>query len=258
MIKSIIFLLLLNILAIAGYSQAADPQKRHQNYLQVNRQIYARHGDPGSGKLNTSDDKIQLLTEQLHEIISQEIETALASAKASDSSIAGAILELQGDLSMAGRVPDMDMPYAKFLTVNGVQTLAVGYVILRGGDAIPDSQPYLEFYGKPAGIWEKKASAPTLSDFQGFTFSVAQLNSGLPSEAWFLAWGIPCGNSQGSEYLRLYAFDGSTVRTIWKRGPLPAGNVTVTPDTVTLDYRDEESPTGLAHEVLHVTLGGLQ
>jgi hypothetical protein len=146
-------------------------------------------------------------------MIAKEIDMALAAPNPSDGSIAGAISSLQGDLSMAGWVPDMDIPYAKFFTLSSVQSLAVAYVTLQGGDAIPDTQAYLEFYDKPTGIWEKKASAPTISDFKRSSFAVAQIDSGVPGEAWFLAWGLMIGSSDGSRNVRLYAFDGSKVRT---------------------------------------------
>jgi hypothetical protein len=237
---------------------SANPVERHDRYIRLNRQIYARHKDPGSGELNRSDGKFKSASQQLHNMISQEIEIALAAPNPSDGSIVNAISTLQGEMALSAWDQDAtNTPFAKLFTLSGIPTLAVAYVIMEGGEGIPDTQAYLEFYDKPHGIWEKKASAPTLPDFKDFTSSVAQLNSGVAGEAWFLAWGIPCGNSQGSEYLRLYAFDGSTVRTIWQRGPLPAGNVTVAPDSVTLDYRDEDTPTGLAHEVLHVTSDGL-
>ena len=124
--------------------------------------------------------------------------------------------------------------------------------------AIPDTHPYLEFYDNSSGTWQKKASASTLDEFRGYRFSVAQMKSPVLSEAWFLAWGSAIGNSQGSVYLHLYAFDGSTVRTVWSRGPVTAGQVKVAPGSVTLDYEDDNTPTGMAHEVLQVTSNGLE
>jgi hypothetical protein len=264
MAKTIILALLLAISCRPGRAQRdtsqsdSGPDQRHQTYVQLNRQIYARHSDPGSGELNASDDKVKSASQQLHDMLSQEIQTALSAPKASETTVVAAISALQGDLSMAGWVPEMNIPFAKFFSLNGTPTVAVGYVILRGGDAIPDTQACLEFYDKSSGVWAEKATAPTSSDFERFTFSLAQLNSGLPGEAWFLAWGVPMGNSVGAEYLRLYAFDGLTVRTVWQRGPLPYGKVTVSKDTVTLEYEDEGTASGSTKQVLHVTPNGLE
>jgi hypothetical protein len=265
MTKSMTFALLFTVLSCTGRAQTSDspeapasPQERRQNYLQLNRQIYARHQDPSSGQLNASEEKARSKRDQLHNMIAKEIDMALAAPNPSDGSIAGAISSLQGDLSMAGWVPDMDIPYAKFFTLSSVQSLAVAYVTLQGGDAIPDTQAYLEFYDKPTGIWEKKASAPTISDFKRSSFAVAQIDSGVPGEAWFLAWGLMIGSSDGSRNVRLYAFDGSKVRTIWKRDWLPGATITTAADSITLEYQDRQSPGGRAHEVLHVTSNGLQ
>jgi hypothetical protein len=141
--------------------------------------------------------------------------------------------------------------------VNGIQTAAVAYVIMQGGDAIPDTQPYLVFYDNASGDWTKKATAPTLHDFEGCTFSVAQLNPGVPGEAWFLAWGQPFGSSHGTKHVRLYAFDGAAIRTIWQRNSLDGGKITTTPDTVTIDYLDPKDPSIEKHEVFHVSPDGL-
>ncbi|HXE12271.1 MAG TPA: hypothetical protein VN633_09135 [Bryobacteraceae bacterium] len=246
---------LLHAQATASFPKSAEA--RHQRYTDLNRQIYRRHDDPDSGKLRQFADKANYASQQLQEMISQEIERALAS-RASNASIVSAISNLQGDLSMSKWVDDMDIPFAKLFSLNDVPTLAVAYVILQGGDAVPDSQPHLEFWDKSSGIWRIKVSAPVKSDFEGFTFSVAELNSGAPGEAWFLAWGVPIGNSVGAEYLRLYSFDGLRVRCIWKRDHLAYGNVNVRPDTVTLQYQDEGAAGGTAKEVLHITPNGLE
>jgi hypothetical protein len=249
----------INAQTSSAAQQNATSQERHQNYIQLNRQIYARHDDPGSEKLNSPNEKVKATSQQLHKMITEEIATVLSGPAASESGIINAIATLQGEQSLAHWDPGAtNTPFAKLLSLSGNQTAAVAYVIMQGGDGTPDTHPYLDFYDKFSGNLERKASAPTLSDFEGCTFSVAQMKSPILTEAWFLVWGVGFGNSQGSLYLRLYAFDGSNVRTIWKRGPVIAGQVTVTPDSLALDYRDEKTPTGLAHEVLQITSNGLE
>jgi hypothetical protein len=83
----------------------------------------------------------------------------------------------------------------------------------------------------------------------------------LASEAWFLAWGRTIGDTGARVKLRLYGFDGNTVRTIWKRDGLTNGDVTVTKDSVTLEYDREyhsSDPNNLVHETLHISPNGLQ
>lgn len=265
MIKSILAALLLAALANGTFAQTTSSsqpdvtEERHQSYVQLNRQIYARHDDPGSERFDLPKEKVAATSQQLHKMITDEIAGVLSGPATSERRIVTAISTLQGEQSLAHWDPNAtNTPFAKLFSLNGIQTAAVAYVTMQGGDGIPDTHPYLEIYDQSAGNWEKKASAPTMDNFEGSSFSVAQLKSPILTEAWFLVWGLGFGNSQGSVYLRLYAFDGSKVRTTWKRGPLAAGQVTVTPDSLTLDYRDEETPTGLAHETLKVTSNGLE
>ena len=153
------------------------------------------------------------------------------------------------------------MPFAQFFQVSGAQSVAVGYVILQGVAAIPDTQPYLEFYDRANGSWESKGEAPTRSDFRGCTFVVSRMNSPLPAESWFLAWGTTIGDTGTRLKIRLYAFDGATVRTVWKRDGLIAGEIKVSADSINLEYNREyksSDPDSIAHETLHVSANGLQ
>lgn len=259
-----VFSILVFLTQIA-HAQNADPAQapssaaeRHGKYVQLNRQILARHGDKGSGAWNDSQEKLEATTERLHKMIGDEIGRVLASSAPSEKTISDAIAKLQGEFSLSTWDPDMNTPSAKLLNVNGVPTLAVAYVIVRGGDAVPDTRAYLEFYDRASGDWERKASAPTNADFQLSTFYVARINSGVPGEAWFLAWGVPINSSRATKNLRLYSFDGIKVRTVWNRDGLDYGKVTVKPDSVTLEYEDDTLPNGTAHEVLRVTPNGLE
>ena len=256
----------LALLSFRGLSQTnvttlskPNSAERGAAYLQLNRQIYARHEDQSSGNLSDVPDKANSLERQLQNMIAEEIDRVLADPKVSAASIASSISKLQGEMSLTSWDPEAtNTPFANFFQLNGAHTLALAYVIMQGGDAIPDAQPYLKFYDKISGSWQEKAVAPTLSDFGGCTFSLAKLNSGLPSEAWFLAWGGPIGSTRASQKVRLYAFDGFTVRTIWKRDWLDAGKIAVTPDTIMLDYLDRDDMSIEKHEVLHVGPNGLQ
>jgi hypothetical protein len=243
----------------AGPSQTGEaPQSRHAAYLQLNRQIYFRHQDPGSGQRNNSAGKSQAAGEQLDKMVSKEIKLALSAPRVSAATITASIANRQGELSLSAYDPQFtNTPFAKFFELDGIETVAVAYVIMQGGDAMPDTQPHLVLYDKSSGEWEEKAAAPTLADFRGCTVSVAQLNPGVPGEAWFLAWGKPFGSSHGTKHVRLYAFDGAAIRTIWQRNSLDGGKITTTPDTVTIDYLDPKDPSIEKHEVFHVSPDGL-
>jgi len=238
----------------------SDVQKRHTEYFQLNRQIYTRHEDPGSGQL--SDAKAAAASEKLHEMISSEIDRALADPKPSERRVGSAIAALQGDLSLNEfDTETANTPFVKFFSLNGIQSVAISYAIIQGGDAIPDTQTYLDFYDNASGVWRKKTTAPTVKDFEGCTYFVSQLRSGLPGEAWFFAWGVPIGSTRSAARARLYAFDGFTVRTIWKRDLLAYAKVKVTPDTVSLDYSVFDDMGRFIEdrdEAFHVTANGLE
>jgi hypothetical protein len=57
--------------------------------------------------------------------------------------------------------------------------------------------------------------------------------------------------------LRLYGYNGTSVRTVWKRDGLFGGAIQVSPTSVSLEY-DKEYHGPSVHEVLHVTANGLE
>ena len=237
-----------------GVQIANKRNQRHAAYVQLDRKIFAQHGDPESEKLHISEpDKVVEIRSQLHKLISDEINDTLNAPNPSEDKVVNAIVGIQGELT--------DKPFASFFKLNGMRSLAVSYVILQGGDAIASTQPYLEFYDFVNGAWQIKAEASTVSNFQGRTFCVSPLASGISGEAWFVAWGFTIGNPGTPVNVRLYGFDGNTVRTVWQRDDLTGGEVTVAKDSVTLEYdREYKSPDPNNHvqEVLHVTPNGLQ
>jgi hypothetical protein len=231
---------------------ANGTSQRHAKYAQLNRQIFHTHGDADSGRVLATEWAVEIHS-QLHKLISDEIASALSAPTPSESDVINAIIAVQGEST--------DVPFAKFFELNGIKSLAVGYVILQGDDAIPDTRPYLEFYDRMNGSWEMKAEAPTRSDFRGCTFFVSQMHSPIPSESWFLVWGKTIGDTGSRLRIRLYAFDGNTVHAIWKRDDLTYGEITASPTSVDLEYDREyksTDPNNRVHETLHVSPNGLQ
>ena len=145
---------------------AAEHNQRHASYAQLNRQIFGQHDDPASDKLHVSQwDRIAAIRSQLHQLISDEINDVLVTLNPTADDVKNAIVAVQGEST--------DKPFANFFELNGIKSLAVGYIILQGDDAIADTQPYLEFYSRTNGNWTVKAAASTLSDFRGRTFLIS-------------------------------------------------------------------------------------
>ncbi len=95
-------------------------------------------------------------------------------------------------------------------------------------------------------------------DFDGCTFSAAAMDAGLPCQAWFLVWGKTFGDTGSRVKLRLYAFDGTDVKTLWRRDDLTYGKVAVTRNSVKLDYEKKYKSDEWAHEMLFITVDGLK
>ena len=68
------------------------------------------------------------------------------------------------------------------------------------------------------------------------------------------------GSTGSALNLRLYGYNGTSVRTVWKRDKLFAGAIQVSPTEVFLEYDKEfHAPErDRIHEVLQVTASGLK
>lgn len=236
-------------IAQTGSDAAASDDRAQRNavYLQLRRQIFHTYDDQESGRVQSLA-KANEIRGHLHMLLSREILDVLSARVASASDVVAGITAVQGSIR--------DKPFADFFELKGIKSLAVGYVILQGNDAIPDTQPYLEVWDQTNGTWARKAEAPTRSDFQGHTFCVSPIDAGVGGEAWFLAWGMTIGNPGTPVNVRLYAFDGNTVRTVWKRDDLTRGHVTVSKASVVLQYDREyrsSDPNNRVQETLYKT-----
>ena len=240
---------------------SSELESRRARYVLLDRQIFAQHADPDSEKNHISQpDKVAEIGSQLRKLLSDEIDSVL---------LGPGFLSEQGKrryYKCPGRhgapVDDMtNTPFASPFVLSGVPGFAIAYAILEGGEIIPDTQPYLVFYDRSNGRFEMKAEAPTLLHFRARTFFVSQMDSGIPGEAWFLAWGMTVGNPGTPVNVRLYWFCGNAVRTVWKRDGLTARIVTARKNSVTLEYDWEyksNDRNNRVRETLHVTANELE
>lgn len=84
--------------------------------------------------------------------------------------------------------------------------------------------------------------------------------SGAADEAWYLVWGSRLGDTGARLDLRLYGFNGTSVRLISRRDDLIGGVIQVSDRSVTLEYDKEyHAPErDRIREVMLVTPGGLK
>jgi hypothetical protein len=126
----------------------------------------------------------------------------------------------------------------------------VGYSVAFGGLAIPESDPYLEFYQKIDGVWTFKAKSPIDAAFDGSSFDISRVVSGVAGQAWFLAWRTTFGDTGCRVRLRLIAFDGMHVSRIWSQNGLTRGEVSVSKASIQLSFDKEYHSRFRVEEVL--------
>jgi len=201
--------------------------------------------------------QVEDVTGRLHDLLVEEIDTVLGGQNTSAKDVVNAVQNMLGDTSLSlWDAQSTNTPWAAFISLNGAPVLAASYGIVRGGGALPNTHSYLEFYELGNGAPHLKTAANL--DFDGRTLYVAQVDAGLAGQAWILAWGRAFGDTGGRLRLRLYAFDGTEVRTIWQRDELTWGQVTVSGGAVTLEYDKRYHSSERVRETLYVTPDGLK
>ena len=205
-------------------------------YEGLNDRIYSAKQHPAAAEHEE-------VTSQLRTIVKDRIK-ALLSRSDNPEDLRKAIADVQGRLAFSSWGPDAtNVPFAERFEIYGQPGLTVAFVIVRGGAAIPDTLPVLQFYTKEWGEWKLRAETDT--DFHGCTFTVANLESPIPGQSWWLVWGQTIGDTGARRRVRLYSFDGESLKTLWARDGLSAGDISVGKDhrTILIDYyRNEGTP----------------
>jgi hypothetical protein len=175
------------------------------------------------------------ITAQLHDIVTTVIEREISQHNVSAASIRKSMEYVQGQYALSSlREPHPpNVPYADIGSINETPTLLTAFAVMRGGGALPEIRAYLRFYSKVTGGWALQAELG--HDFNNTMFSVAQVATQLAGEVRYLVWGRLVGNTGAMTTLRLYSFDGCSVRTLWQRDDMSAVTVSISGDRVTLD-----------------------
>jgi hypothetical protein len=236
-------------------------RESRQAYVELNKEIFAGPAEPDDVRrriVNLPTAQVGQITRELHELLVTGICNVLAQPDASARDVVKAIQNTQGEMEFSAYVGSegTNTPVAEFVDLRGLRTLAVAYGILRGGGALTDTRPYLEFYTPENGAWRLKASANL--DFDRRTSFTSQVQSGLAGQAWYLVWGRLFGDTGGRLKVCLYAFDGTQVQAIWRRDGLTWGKVTVAGPAVTLEYDSKYPSAERRRETLYVTPSGLE
>lgn len=134
-----------------GDKSLSDSTERRAKYAELSRKVFATHEQNNGKEVEQSWPDHRKIVAQLHHLVSAQIVSTLSIQNATTADVKKAIAEVQGDLSLGG--PDANsVPYCQKFSANGIQTVAVAYAVLYGGDAISDTDAYLEFYDKRTRI----------------------------------------------------------------------------------------------------------
>jgi hypothetical protein len=263
--SSILFLITALAHSTAGQVPSATQtsnarEERRQTYLQLSRGVFAGPQEPPDvlrRVANLPAAQVDGITEQLHNLLVAEIGDVLAGPNPTAQDVVQSLQRLLGETSISEwDAQSSNTPFAEFVELNGARTLAVSYGILRSGGALPNTHSYFEFYAPENGAWQLKTHANL--EFDRCTFFISSMDAGSPGRAWFLAWGKVFGDTGSRLRLRLYAFDGTSVKTIWQRDGLSAGLVTVSRKSVSLEYDKEYRSPERMHETLYPSSDGLR
>jgi hypothetical protein len=122
--------------------------------------------------------------------------------------------------------------------LKGQRAVVVGYNVLYGGSAIPNSKVVIEAYRQVGAIYEFVAQ--TGETLENCDLSLDQLDSPRGTEAWFLARGRLFGPMDYQEIVRIYSFDGYQFRELWApAAPKYRPEYQITRDSLTVTYASE-------------------
>ncbi len=165
---------------------------------------------------------VESATQKLHEYLEGQILKKLnAESFPQPAKLISLIQCIQGGIPQYGRMSEItNFPAAFVLTAANTPTLAIGFVLYRGGAGAPDLQPYLEIVRKSTAGWIRIASYG--EEFRGHTLFVYPIPPGKPAQDWFLLSGRRLGGSGASLRIAVAVSDGKTLSEIWTQD-MPSG-----------------------------------
>ncbi len=94
-----------------------------------------------------------------------------------------------------------------------ISVAVVSMTILRGANAIADTQDLVQTFVLRDGAW--KQTGQSGQDYDANDFRFAQLHSPVPGELWFLLSGFHIGDTGARLRLEVLAVSNKDARTVW-------------------------------------------
>lgn len=232
--------LILSTLTAASGQRLPD----RKAYEDIERRIFVRTPaeEPLDPAVRPSNEERKAGRKQLRDIVTAVIGSAVGAEGATQESVRQAISTMQAYQWWVPGPGEPGLPFVHTSTAQGIPVMATAFAAYSGGFAIPEISAYIQFYSRLGGRWGLVAE--TGEDFEDCIFAVAPLRSPVEGQAWYLAWGRVIGATRTRLKVRLYAFDGFSLRTVWSREGLLGGQIKIESDgSVTLTY-DQPPPEG--------------
>ena len=190
-------------------SAARSHQDRREKFTQLEKTI-SRSGEHVSDTIHDPG-QVRAVRSALRDLVAQELKDGLKDSHPNEHALTDAIKTLQGENAPSEAAGNT--VFVKIFTLGGVKTVAIAYDLFEGGLGIPDNHPYIEFYTRRDAEWRLTAQAPTEKDFEGCTFFITPIKAQVRDEMWFLVSGFRFGDTGTRLKVRLYSYDGASVRT---------------------------------------------
>jgi hypothetical protein len=188
---------------------------------------------PGEQQYRTVKNQLTL---QIHGMIDDYIAQAFDPAQSKATEIQEALTELLGEHKHDSQYSGP--PFASLNELRNGFSLVVGYMLVRGGNAVNESAVSIRGYHAEAGQF--RFSDSTGQDFDGYGLFVRQLASPVAGESWLFVWGPLSGFNGNKVRIRLYAFDGTKFRTVWDPGDVLNMTVDFSNDGFAVTHLDED------------------
>ena len=141
-------------------------------------------------------------------------------------------------------------------SINGLKIVVVGYSILYGPSALPNSKMVIE-----AVRDDGNGYTPIAVTGEALSNSLARLEalpSARPEQLWILAHGQETVKMQYSEKMRIYSFDGVQFKELWSPDPKVAPQFTIGKSSLQITYELEPGKRGTRMmQVLSLTPAGV-
>jgi hypothetical protein len=223
-------------ICVGAVGQVGETRRALRNGVAVrigelSRQLHFRDAETAERYRAIRDQATSQIQHEVDAFLTQEVDPAHTDSAAVEQDLAELLSAHRYDPEYSGN------PFASVFDSSNGRSMLVGYMLVRGGDAVNDSAITIRAYHEEGGRF--RLVATTGSDLDGYGLFVRQLPSPVPSEKWVLAWGALSGFNGNKVRIRVYSYDGSNLRTVWKPQDLLNATINIGDHGFSIRHLDE-------------------